>query len=627
MVQILNGTLIPVGSCHRNIIRQCAKHMFNQLHTSEILPYLHCKGVINNHDRQEILQTERTESTSIAALELLVMLPNRNKKWFKYFVEALVKSRHEDLAKIVKEITNNMPETSNLNKPFLCKSSSDDNDTSETNHTVKSLTQDYKSVSGASDKKSRTSLPDKIHSPTFVSCDHQLRVQASQLDRWLNLLDNKDYVNAFETPGNNIIGCSSAGLNQTNIYTGEKVPPEIPTHSLGKSSSNDDNTCKINGAAMSLTNELKSITRSFENQNRPSLPDRSRVSSPISVSSDDQSCVQSSLLDREFDLFEPMTDNTDWLDASETPRNDLLNSTGIIGTEKISSYKSSSLTSDNQSKSSLLDKTSLPLSGSSDECAGKASENQSRSSLSDKTSSPSSESSNKSASKTPDNQSKSAIPDKTSSPSSESNDKSPCKISDNKSKSALPDKTSSPSSTSSDKSTSKTSDNQSKSALPDETSSPSSTSCDKSASKTPDNQSKSTLPDKTSSPSSASSDKSAGKTPDNQSKSALPDKTSSSASSDKSASKTPDNQSMSALPDKTSSSSSASSDKSMSKTQDNQNRSALPDKTSSPSSASSDKSASKTPDNQSMSALPDKTLSPSSASSDKSASKNTRKSE
>ena len=86
VVQILNGTLIPVGSCHRNIIRQCAKHMFNQLHTSEILPYLDLKGVINNHDKQEILQTERTESTSIAALELLDMLPNRHKKWFKYFV-------------------------------------------------------------------------------------------------------------------------------------------------------------------------------------------------------------------------------------------------------------------------------------------------------------------------------------------------------------------------------------------------------------------------------------------------------------------------------------------------------------------------------------------------------------
>ena len=75
VVQILDGTLIPVGSKHRAIIRHCAKHIYNCLNTTDILPYLYSKQIISKNDMQQIQRTERNESTGIAALELLEFLP------------------------------------------------------------------------------------------------------------------------------------------------------------------------------------------------------------------------------------------------------------------------------------------------------------------------------------------------------------------------------------------------------------------------------------------------------------------------------------------------------------------------------------------------------------------------
>ena len=102
VVRMLEGGLVPVpgGSRYRDTIRICAKHMFQQLNTTDVLPYLLSKGVINENDREEIQRTEWTESTGIAALELLALLPNRSKQWIKHFVDSLTESGHEDLAKL-----------------------------------------------------------------------------------------------------------------------------------------------------------------------------------------------------------------------------------------------------------------------------------------------------------------------------------------------------------------------------------------------------------------------------------------------------------------------------------------------------------------------------------------------
>ena len=169
IVQILNGTLIPVGSCHRNIIRQCANHIFQRLNASDILPYLYSKSVISSDDKQQILQTERAESTGIAALELLDMLPNRNKRWFKYFIESLLQSGHEDLAIIINDNTNySHQEMETPNENMIEISSTGlkrtgnnkevpDNSTREMNSPVMSLMHVNNVISAASFTESPTS--------------------------------------------------------------------------------------------------------------------------------------------------------------------------------------------------------------------------------------------------------------------------------------------------------------------------------------------------------------------------------------------------------------------------------------------------------------------------------------
>ena len=98
VVQILQGVLKPVGSCHKTLIRSCAKDMFQQLNTRDVLPHLYEKEVISLDDMQQIIQTERTESNGSAALHLLSLLPNRNEQWFKHFVESLNESSQTHLA-------------------------------------------------------------------------------------------------------------------------------------------------------------------------------------------------------------------------------------------------------------------------------------------------------------------------------------------------------------------------------------------------------------------------------------------------------------------------------------------------------------------------------------------------
>ena len=242
IVQILDGTLIPIGNCHRNIIRQCANHIFQRLNTSDILPYLYSKNVISSDDKQQILQTERAESTGIAALELLDMLPNRNTRWFKYFIESLIESGHEDLAKIIKDNTNNANEAFETPRDNITRSSSTgliitenikeelDNSTSETSGPIMNPTHGISDISRASDNQSRHSLLDSIASP--ASCIH-----ASQLDNALDLsdyiTDNTAYVNKPETFRKDaLFGTCSDSYPMRTIHLGAHRPLFLPPSSI-----------------------------------------------------------------------------------------------------------------------------------------------------------------------------------------------------------------------------------------------------------------------------------------------------------------------------------------------------------------------------------------------------------
>ena len=216
VVQILDGTLLPVGNYQRDILRECAKHIFQLLNTSELLPYLFSKGVINNDDKEQILKTERHESTGIAVIELLHMLPNRHKRWFKYFIQSLKESGHNELAKIIEDGTDtyNMPKTdmkgtgipregdndgetvnpiitkprralSRL-KPKLLFPSDFQNTIIENNIACVSQTHDLHDKDKESDKQ----RPDRIPSPISVSSDDYSCIQAARLDHGLDFSDS-----------------------------------------------------------------------------------------------------------------------------------------------------------------------------------------------------------------------------------------------------------------------------------------------------------------------------------------------------------------------------------------------------------------------------------------------------
>ena len=106
IVQILKGQIVPVGSRHREAIRHSAKHIFQRLNVTEILPYLYAKFVISEEDKQQIQRTEKNESVGAAAMELLDILPNRHEEWYRLFLESLNESGHSDIVHIIEaEVT------------------------------------------------------------------------------------------------------------------------------------------------------------------------------------------------------------------------------------------------------------------------------------------------------------------------------------------------------------------------------------------------------------------------------------------------------------------------------------------------------------------------------------------
>ena len=59
------------------------------------------RDVISIDEWEEISAIERNSSTGAAALELLHLLPNRTRDWYKHFIASLIESHHEDLAESI----------------------------------------------------------------------------------------------------------------------------------------------------------------------------------------------------------------------------------------------------------------------------------------------------------------------------------------------------------------------------------------------------------------------------------------------------------------------------------------------------------------------------------------------
>ena len=100
-MSVLKGYFVPVDGLHRQHISLSTRHVFKLLKPTNILHYLLSKSVISENDAEVIRNVEANESRGIAALDLLFILPNRRKDWYRLFLEALVEGNHTELAEII----------------------------------------------------------------------------------------------------------------------------------------------------------------------------------------------------------------------------------------------------------------------------------------------------------------------------------------------------------------------------------------------------------------------------------------------------------------------------------------------------------------------------------------------
>lgn len=126
-----------------------------------------------------------------------------------------------------------------------------------------------------------------------------------------------------ETPRKDTLGYSSDSLKRTKDRIGETMHPVIPQQRILQSKANPKRLCLSDGATTdehndgneSLTYELHSINGTSNTENRSA--DSDRIPSPISVSSDDHSCIQASRLDRELDFSDSDDDPFLWMNNND----------------------------------------------------------------------------------------------------------------------------------------------------------------------------------------------------------------------------------------------------------------------------------------------------------------------
>ena len=97
----MEGKIIPENDSNRTKIKNAYEHIYKLLSTSDVMAYLHTKKVVNVFDVEEIRVAERNYGRAEAAIELLFMLPRRDRDWFEKFIEALMECQQTDLAYLI----------------------------------------------------------------------------------------------------------------------------------------------------------------------------------------------------------------------------------------------------------------------------------------------------------------------------------------------------------------------------------------------------------------------------------------------------------------------------------------------------------------------------------------------
>ena len=98
LVGLLKGKLFPANDDHRRRFNEVTSDIYQRLNPSEVLPYLIQKGVISSEEAAEIRKVETQKSRSDSLLDLLCLLPNRERHWYEGTIWSLVKSSQVELA-------------------------------------------------------------------------------------------------------------------------------------------------------------------------------------------------------------------------------------------------------------------------------------------------------------------------------------------------------------------------------------------------------------------------------------------------------------------------------------------------------------------------------------------------
>ena len=96
LVLVLKGLLVPINDAHRQSINLAARHIYEKLSPSDLIPCLITKGVIHHIDAETIRTIADSKGRGSAAVELMFILPNRSPNWYRLFIEALIE--HDDSA-------------------------------------------------------------------------------------------------------------------------------------------------------------------------------------------------------------------------------------------------------------------------------------------------------------------------------------------------------------------------------------------------------------------------------------------------------------------------------------------------------------------------------------------------
>ena len=96
---ILTGEIIPNNDRNRKSIQKEFPFICNNVDPLEILPTLRKHGVIDDMHMQQIRNISTQKCSIEGMVELLLVIPTMQSRWFQFFIEALIDAAFDHVAR------------------------------------------------------------------------------------------------------------------------------------------------------------------------------------------------------------------------------------------------------------------------------------------------------------------------------------------------------------------------------------------------------------------------------------------------------------------------------------------------------------------------------------------------